>query len=120
MSDQMIDVEQFRREARTWLAENLERWPDPELIPSGGEDPAPEAVAEGRVIQRRLFDAGYAGITYPTEYGGAGLTPAHERPMAVNMTRPAPPNCGITNGSLSSLNARSWTGVNPAPPYSVG
>ena len=52
MSDQMIDVEQFRTEARAWLAENLERWPDPELIPSGGEDPAPEAVAEGRVIQR--------------------------------------------------------------------
>jgi alkylation response protein AidB-like acyl-CoA dehydrogenase len=79
MSDRMIDVETFRTEARAWLGKNLERWPDPELIPSGGEDPAPEAVAEGRVIQRRLFDAGYAGITYPTEYGGAGLTAAHER-----------------------------------------
>jgi alkylation response protein AidB-like acyl-CoA dehydrogenase len=31
------------------------------------------------VLQRKLFDAGYAGISYPKEYGGAGLTPAHER-----------------------------------------
>ena len=27
--------------------------------------------------QRRLFDAGYAGIHWPVEYGGQGLTPEH-------------------------------------------
>ncbi len=28
--------------------------------------------------QRRLFDAGYAGTIWPTEYGGRGLTPTEE------------------------------------------
>ena len=79
MSESTIDVDRFRHQAREWLDANLERWPDPDLIPPGGEDPSPADVAAGRVIQRRLFDAGYAGITYPTEYGGAGLTAAHER-----------------------------------------
>jgi alkylation response protein AidB-like acyl-CoA dehydrogenase len=30
-------------------------------------------------LQRRLFDAGFAGITYPVDYGGRGLSAAHER-----------------------------------------
>ncbi len=82
MSDDTIGVEEFRVQARAWLAANLEPWPDPDHIPRGGEDPGPEKVAASRVLQRKLFDAGYAGITYPTQYGGAGLTPAHERVFA--------------------------------------
>ena len=39
----------------------------------------PDVVAASRVLQRKLFDAGYAGISYPEEYGGRGLTAAHER-----------------------------------------
>ena len=31
-----------------------------------------------RDLQRRLFDGGFAGICVPTEYGGQGLTPAHQ------------------------------------------
>ena len=30
-------------------------------------------------MQRRLYDGGYAGISFPKEYGGQGLTHAHER-----------------------------------------
>ena len=36
-------------------------------------------VAHERAVQRMLFDAGLAGICFPTEYGGQGLTPAHQR-----------------------------------------
>ena len=32
-----------------------------------------------RAIQRRLWEGGFAGICYPREYGGLGLTPAHQR-----------------------------------------
>ena len=36
-------------------------------------------VARDRELQRMLFDAGLAGICVPTEYGGQGLTPAHQQ-----------------------------------------
>ena len=34
--------------------------------------------ATGTAFQRRLFDAGLAGVTIPVEYGGQGLTREHE------------------------------------------
>ena len=36
-------------------------------------------VARDRQLQRMLFDGGFAGICVPTEYGGQGLSPAHQR-----------------------------------------
>jgi alkylation response protein AidB-like acyl-CoA dehydrogenase len=36
-------------------------------------------LTAGRVFQQALADAGLAGLTYPKEYGGAGLTLDHER-----------------------------------------
>ena len=35
-------------------------------------------MAQNKAFQGLLADAGLAGITYPKEYGGAGLTKAHE------------------------------------------
>ncbi len=32
-----------------------------------------------RELQRRLFEAGFAGLCFPTEYGGQGLTRAHQQ-----------------------------------------
>jgi alkylation response protein AidB-like acyl-CoA dehydrogenase len=37
-----------------------------------------EATARARILQRQLFDGGFAGIAFPTEYGGQALTPAHQ------------------------------------------
>jgi alkylation response protein AidB-like acyl-CoA dehydrogenase len=37
------------------------------------------AVARDREIQRMLFDAGLAGICFPREYGGQGLSPSTRR-----------------------------------------
>ena len=37
------------------------------------------AVAREREVQRMLFDAGLAGICFPAEYGGQGLTRDHQR-----------------------------------------
>ncbi len=36
-------------------------------------------VAASRAFQKKLADAGLAGLMYPKEYGGAGLTQQHER-----------------------------------------
>jgi alkylation response protein AidB-like acyl-CoA dehydrogenase len=61
--------EQFRKELREWLAQAL-----PELPPK----PAPDDWSARRAYdtgwQRMLFDAGYAGINWPKEYGGRGAT----------------------------------------------
>lgn len=58
---------QFRLEVRRWLAETLPRlpWPEPPEL----EDKAPF----WRQWQKLLFDAGYAGLTWPKEYGGQGM-----------------------------------------------
>src|ERR1700761_1611979 len=59
------DQAAFRAAARDWLATALPRLPWPE--PSGLTGKAPF----WRQYQRLLFDAGYAGLSWPREYGGA-------------------------------------------------
>lgn len=77
----MIDVETFRKEAREFLSANAE--PD-DRGASVLEVFTPRTPAEddtwvraNRDWQRRLFDAGLAGITFPTDVGGRGLTLGH-------------------------------------------
>ena len=55
----------FRDELRGWLAEN-----------HPGDDPPGEDAAfdHRRQWQRQLYDAGYAGFSWPKEYGGRGAT----------------------------------------------
>ena len=48
--------------------------------PISGPDPRGDrALVIARLVQGRLVEAGLAGITYPVEYGGQGLTAAHEQ-----------------------------------------
>jgi len=61
--------ERFRRELRAWLAE---------AVPAHGPPPAahdwPARRAYDTAWQRTLYDAGYAGINWPAEYGGRGAS----------------------------------------------
>jgi len=50
----------FRAEARAWLAANAPTAQEAELAP----------VARAKTWQARKFDAGYAAITWPVEFGG--------------------------------------------------
>lgn len=66
----------FRARARAWLAENAPRR-------AAGDDDEAEtrgsaALAEQKAFQARLYDAGFAGITWPAAYGGQGLTSAEQ------------------------------------------
>jgi alkylation response protein AidB-like acyl-CoA dehydrogenase len=71
-------LDEYREQVREWLAANLERATGgPEL--RGAHDITPEMVDEQRALLRRIFDGGYAGITWPVEYGGQGLSPAHQQ-----------------------------------------
>jgi len=63
----------FRRDLRAWLDETLPTLP-PE--PPFEDWTAKRAYDTG--WQRRLFEAGYAGISWPKEYGGRGATPSEE------------------------------------------
>jgi alkylation response protein AidB-like acyl-CoA dehydrogenase len=62
----------FRVAAREWLSEHAGHAP-----PNYGAILPPERHAEGVAWQRRLFDAGWAGLHWPVEHGGRGLTPEH-------------------------------------------
>src|SRR5207253_2093985 len=46
--------------------------------PVGRVRPTASQLAEARSLQRRLYEAGYAGISWPAEFGGQGLTAEHE------------------------------------------
>jgi len=65
--------EEFRRELRSWLGSSIpEEWTRPGFWGSLPED---EGFAMRREWETRKALAGFAGIQWPTEYGGRGGTP---------------------------------------------
>jgi alkylation response protein AidB-like acyl-CoA dehydrogenase len=76
----------FRDELRAWLAEN-----------HPGEDPPGEDAAfeHRREWQLKLYEAGYAGFSWPKEYGGRGATMVEQALFGEEMARakaPSPAN----------------------------
>ncbi len=69
-------VEVFRLRARAWLADNLTPLTK---VTTGAARFEEGRRDEERALQRKLWDAGFAGICFPAEYGGLGLTPEHQR-----------------------------------------
>ena len=64
------DAEEFRQEIRTWLETNLPTgWGQP-----GFEMSAEERKAFNETWPSKLFEGGWICATWPTEYGGKGLT----------------------------------------------
>ncbi len=73
-------VEQFRSRARAWIRANLGPIQPEDMTQNCENDEIElQVVARDRRLQRKLYDAGFAGICFPVEYGGQGLTPAHNR-----------------------------------------
>jgi alkylation response protein AidB-like acyl-CoA dehydrogenase len=66
------DEAAFRSEVKAWIEANL---PD-EL--RGGRLGEQRFEQLGREWSRRLYEAGYAGLTWPKEYGGAGAAYSYE------------------------------------------
>jgi alkylation response protein AidB-like acyl-CoA dehydrogenase len=76
----MESVEDFRLRARAWIKANLgpiQPWDLDQNCENDEEELV--AVARDRALQHKLFDGGFAGICFPRDYGGLGLTPAHQR-----------------------------------------
>ncbi|WP_457208101.1 acyl-CoA dehydrogenase family protein, partial [Nocardioides sp. P5_C9_2] len=64
-------VDEFEARARAWAAENLPL-EDPDN-PLHFEDDL-EDWNRQRELQKRVWEGGFAGIGFPTEYGGLGLS----------------------------------------------
>lgn len=64
-------VDQFRGRAREWLAANA-----PPPAPDATED---QHVRTAKRFQKALHQAGFAGITWPSEFGGQGLSAAEQQ-----------------------------------------
>lgn len=73
-TDRDADLESFRLRARRWLAEHAR--PVEEAPPLGRSDAA--LWQEARLFQKSQHEAGFAGITWPKEYGGQGLPPEYQ------------------------------------------
>src|SRR5438105_14486339 len=61
----------FRQTVRAWLRDHI---PSEWKHVGSSELPRVEAYELLREWQRRLYDAGFIGLTWPKEYGGHGLT----------------------------------------------
>lgn len=69
----MITVDEFSQEAKQWLTENKH------LAPRDyGAICPPDLVNEGLAWQKHLYASDKAGIHWPVEFGGQGLTAAHQ------------------------------------------
>ena len=75
----------FREQLRSWIGENLT-----DEIRRGRFEEA------GRDWSRKLHEAGYAGLTWPKEYGGASAPYSHQAIFLEEMARAeAPPHLGV-------------------------
>jgi alkylation response protein AidB-like acyl-CoA dehydrogenase len=72
------DVEAFRLRARAWLKDTMPRVPETRQASADGGDDDEEWL-RARELQKMVYAGGFAGICFPREYGGLGLTTAHQR-----------------------------------------
>jgi alkylation response protein AidB-like acyl-CoA dehydrogenase len=81
----------FRAELRAWLAANLPQ----ELRDHRGGASHFDGPAV-RDWSRKLHGAGYAGLTWPVEYGGGGRPPTYQAIFLEELARAeAPPHIGV-------------------------
>jgi acyl-CoA dehydrogenase len=89
----VVPVETFRAEARDWLAAHA---PAARAdLDAAADDEARFAVA--RAWQQALYDGGWAGITWPVDCGGRGLTALHAQGFAEEQAQ-----FGMTSGFVNS------------------
>lgn len=79
----------FRAELRAWLAATV-----PTLAPAPPADDWPARRAYDTGWQRRLSDAGYAGLDWPADGGGRGATPAEQLIFVEELERAHAPYVG--------------------------
>jgi alkylation response protein AidB-like acyl-CoA dehydrogenase len=92
------DLDGYRRQVRAWLAEHCERRDGPREFHEI-DYYTPEVMATNRALQRVLFEGGYAGITWPEEYGGQGLPAEYEIAFLDEASDYLLPDFGVLTGT---------------------
>jgi len=91
----------FRREVRDFIAQNL-----PESSQARGARRFEDA---DRDWSRRLGEAGYAGLTWPQEYGGAGAPYSHQAIFLEELARAeAPSHLGVIGLGMAGPTIIAW------------
>ena len=73
-----IELDEFRADVRAWLADNMPADPGfllPETFMEVGTDQQFEFL---RDWQRTVYEAGYLGMAWPSEYGGGGQAQVYQ------------------------------------------
>ena len=83
----MISVEKFVKNAEKWFAENTPRDVDFMLPLTFMEVGTDQQFDFLRDWQRQVYEAGFLGAAWPAEYGGGGLTDAHQSAATKIMRR---------------------------------
>jgi alkylation response protein AidB-like acyl-CoA dehydrogenase len=92
------DADEFREKARSWIADNLERREGP-VQRHDVNYYTPDVIAASRGLQRKVFDGGYAGISWPKEYGGGGLPTSFETIFEEETRNHVMPDFGVLTGT---------------------
>ncbi|MGW4335920.1 acyl-CoA dehydrogenase family protein [Rhodococcus koreensis] len=66
---------EFRARAIAWLAANAKPFSEAE---QAGDGESGASIPDSKAFQKKLYEAGFAGIAFPKEYGGQGLGPAEQ------------------------------------------
>ncbi|GIW40216.1 MAG: acyl-CoA dehydrogenase [Candidatus Binatia bacterium] len=93
------EEERFREEVARWLRENLPPgWGTPAF-------PEPETTAEKVALakswQRKLYDGGWAGMSWPKEYGGRGASVVEQLLFNEEYAKVGPPDLTCLSVGLS-------------------
>jgi alkylation response protein AidB-like acyl-CoA dehydrogenase len=82
--------EHFRAELRSWLEKALAQ-----LAPEPAREDWAARRARDTTWQRMLYDAGYAGINWPSEFGGRGASLSEQLVFYEEITKAGAPNVGV-------------------------
>jgi alkylation response protein AidB-like acyl-CoA dehydrogenase len=88
ITQEIEGLDTFRARVRTFIEKHLDQRTRSISLRGGHTDEEQLAIVQrDREMQRSLFDAGLAGICFPREYGGQGLTPAHQGVLNEELVR---------------------------------
>ncbi|MBI4498489.1 MAG: acyl-CoA dehydrogenase family protein [Chloroflexi bacterium] len=96
-----VEQQEFRQEVRQWLKDSLDH-EFLKTLPPDQEDYAEAHYEYGRQVRRMLGERGWLAPTWPKEYGGGGLTVAHQIVIEEELAEydlPAVGDLGLTLGA---------------------